>query len=275
MPPNRLISQAGGCGGGQDVCEQPDDLRGRPPQGPATGSLTGMLHNGKIPPVTVGRLLAGMKANVVVVEDDPLVAAHVGCGVVAQEGLSLIATVGTLAAARRVLDSAVDLFILDLGLPDGSGIELIEEIRSRSGPEPRILVLSVLGDQETVLAAVLAGADGYLLKDLDSLDIGRQAADALTGGAPLSPSIAVYVLRHLRGQQELAKAGDADPLLSPREIELLQLLARGYNNRQAAVALSISPHTIGDHVKSIYRKLRVSNRGEAMVRALRSGLLRP
>ena len=66
-----------------------------------------------------------------------------------------------------------------------------------------------------------------------------------------------------------------DPGLSPREIELLQLLARGYSNRQAAVALEISPHTIGDHVKSIYRKLRVSSRGEAMVRAFRNGLLHP
>lgn len=215
-----------------------------------------------------------MKANVVIVEDDPLVAAHVGRGVEAHDGLSLVATTGTLAGARGLLDRKVDLFILDLGLPDGSGIELIEEIRARGGLEPKILVLSVLGDQDTVLAAVLAGADGYLLKDIDSLDIGQQAADALTGGAPLSPSIAAYVLRHLRRQREDSKSDDADPPLSPREIELLQLLARGYSNRQAAAELEISPHTIGDHVKSIYRKLRVSNRGEAMVRAFRSGLLR-
>lgn len=193
----------------------------------------------------------------------------------AYEGLTLIATVGSLAEARSFLGAPVDLFILDLGLPDGSGIDLIEEIRTRGGQEPRILVLSVLGDQETVLAAVLAGADGYLLKDLDSLDIGRQAADALIGGAPLSPSIATYVLRHLRGRREHPKPSVSDPPLSPREIELLQLLARGYSNRQAAAALSISPHTIGDHVKSIYRKLSVSSRGEAMVRAFRNGLLRP
>ncbi|MBN9545294.1 MAG: response regulator transcription factor [Alphaproteobacteria bacterium] len=215
-----------------------------------------------------------MKSKVVVVEDDPLVAAHVGRGVLQHEGLSLVAIVGTLAEARSLLTNPVDLFILDLGLPDGSGIELIEEIRARGNLETRVLVLSVLGDQDTVLAAILAGADGYLLKDLDSLDIGQQAANALTGGAPLSPSIAAYVLRHLRGQQEQSKPDDPDPLLSPREIELLQLLARGYSNKQAAVVLSISPHTIGDHVKSIYRKLRVSSRGEAMVRAFRSGLLR-
>lgn len=216
----------------------------------------------------------GATAKVVIVEDDPLVAAHVGRGIAAHVGLSLAATAGTLAAARLLLDGEVDLFILDLGLPDGSGIELIEEIRAHGGRESRILVLSVLGDQETVLAAVLAGADGYLLKDLDSLDIGQQAADALTGGAPLSPSIAAYVLRHLRRQQEQPKPDDTESILSPREIQLLQLLARGYSNRQAAVELSISPHTIGDHVKSIYRKLRVSSRGEAMVRAFRSGLLR-
>lgn len=217
---------------------------------------------------------SAVKAGVIVVEDDPLVAAHVGRGVAAHEALSLVASAGTLAEARALLGREADLFILDLGLPDGSGIELIEAIRARGGRQPKILVLSVLGDQETVLAAVLAGADGYLLKDLDTLDIGRQAADALNGGAPLSPSIAAYVLRHLRGQAARTKAEDADePVLSPREIELLQLLARGCNNRQAANELGISPHTIGDHVKSIYRKLQVGNRGEAMVRAFRSGLL--
>lgn len=214
-----------------------------------------------------------MRASVIIVEDDPLVAAHVGRGVAAHERLSLTATAGSLAEARGLLDRDADLFILDLGLPDGSGIELIEDIRARGGQDQKILVLSVLGDQDTVLAAVLAGADGYLLKDLDSLDIGQQAADALTGGAPLSPSIAAYLLRHLRRQEGRAKPDDADPVLSPREIELLQLLARGYSNRRAATELGISPYTIGDHVKSIYRKLRVSNRGEAMVRAFRSGLL--
>ncbi|MET0309995.1 MAG: response regulator transcription factor [Sphingomonas sp.] len=210
-----------------------------------------------------------------IVEDDPRIAAHVAHGVKAQGGLSLLGTADSLAEARALLDQDADLFILDLGLPDGNGIDLIAEIRTRRGLEPKILVLSVLGDQTTVLAAVLAGADGYLLKDLDSLDIGQQAAAALSGGAPLSPSIAAYVLRYLRGQHEQPKPDDDDPELSPREYELLQLLARGQSNRQAAEALSLSPHTVGDHVKSIYRKLGVSSRGEAMVRAFRSGLLRP
>lgn len=216
-----------------------------------------------------------MQAKVVIVEDDPRIAAHAAHGVTAHGGLSLLGTAGTLAEARALLDHDADLFILDLGLPDGNGIDLIAEIRARRGSEPKILVLSVLGDQTTVLAAVLAGADGYLLKDLDSLDIGQQAAAALSGGAPLSPSIAAYVLRYLRGQHEQPKPEDEDPDLSPREYELLQLLARGQSNRQAAEALSLSPHTVGDHVKSIYRKLGVSSRGEAMVRAFRSGLLRP
>ncbi|PZO90076.1 MAG: DNA-binding response regulator [Sphingomonas sanxanigenens] len=211
----------------------------------------------------------------VIVEDDPRIAAHVAHGVTAHGGLSLLGAAGSLAEARALLGHEADLFILDLGLPDGNGIDLIAEIRARRDLDPKILVLSVLGDQTTVLAAVLAGADGYLLKDLDSLDIGQQAAAALSGGAPLSPSIAAFVLRYLRGQQEQPKPGDEDPDLSPREYELLQLLARGQSNRQAAEALSLSPHTVGDHVKSIYRKLGVSSRGEAMVRAFRSGLLRP
>ena len=215
-----------------------------------------------------------MKAKVAIVEDDALVAAHIGRGIASHDGLLLCGTAGTLAEARSFLDQDIDLFVLDLGLPDGSGIELIEEIRARDGVEPKILVLSMFGDQKTVVAAVLAGADGYLLKDLDTLDIGRQAVDALSGGAPLSPSIAGYVLRHLRQQQELLRSDDDHPILSPREIGLLQLLARGCSNKEAAQELSLSPHTIGDHVKSIYRKLRVSSRGEAVMRAFRSGLLR-
>jgi DNA-binding NarL/FixJ family response regulator len=215
-----------------------------------------------------------MKANVVVVEDDPLIAAHVGRGVAAHDALSLVATAGTLAEARALLNERVDLFILDLALPDGSGIELIEEIRARDPHEPHVLVLSVLGDEETVMAAVLAGADGYLLKDMDSLDIGQQAAEALTGGAPLSPSIAIYVLRHLRRQSDLPKPDETNPALSPREVELLEFLARGYSNKRAADALSLSPHTVAEYVKSIYRKLRVSSRGAAVTRAFQSGLLR-
>jgi DNA-binding NarL/FixJ family response regulator len=223
-----------------------------------------------------------MKANVVIVEDDARVAAHVAYGVAAHEELALLATAGTLAEARVWLECDVDLFILDLRLPDGNGIDLIEEIHAREGVMPKILVLSVLGDQETVLAAVLAGADGYLLKDLDRLDIGQQAIAALAGCAPLSPSIAAYVLHYLRRQQdhiepqENIKPELSNPgLLSDREVELLHLLARGCNNRQAAEILCVSPHTVGDYVKSIYRKLGVSRRGEALVRAFRSGILRP
>jgi DNA-binding NarL/FixJ family response regulator len=215
-----------------------------------------------------------MKANVVIVEDDPRIAASIEQGVAKHEKLSLAGTANTLAQARALLNRDVDLLILDLGLPDGNGLDLIAEIRARDGAKPKILVLSVLGDQATVLAAVLAGADGYLLKDSSDLNIGQQAVEALTGGAPLSPSIATYMLRFLRGQQASSDADEDNLILSPREIELLQLLARGHSNKQAAAVLSISPHTVGDHVKSIYRKLGVSSRGEAMVRAYRSGLLR-
>jgi DNA-binding NarL/FixJ family response regulator len=214
-----------------------------------------------------------MKANIVIVEDDPRIAAHVGRAVAARDGLTLLGTVGTLAEARALLDRDVDLFILDLALPDGHGIDLIAEIRARHGARPKILVLSVLGDQETILAAVLSGADGYLLKDLDRLNIGEQVAGALAGGAPLSPSIAACVLRYLRSQAS-PRTEDGAPELSPREYELLQLLARGCRNKQAADALSLSQHTVGEYAKSLYRKLGVSNRGEAMVRAFRSGLLR-
>lgn len=121
-----------------------------------------------------------MSANVIIIEDDLLVAAHVARGVTAHDGLSLVASARTLAGARTLLDRPVDLIILDLGLPDGSGIELIEEVRARGGLEPKILVLSVLGDQDTVPA----GADGHLLKDIDSLDIGHLQRDLEQDAGP-------------------------------------------------------------------------------------------
>lgn len=213
-------------------------------------------------------------SKVVIVEDDSVVAAHVAQGIDAHPALLLAHRVASIAAARAVIASDIALFIIDLGLPDGSGIDLIGEIRGRLGPAPSILVLTMLGDQESVIAAIMAGADGYLLKDPDATDIAQRAADAVAGGAPLSPSIASYVLRHLRAQQGAPPGAPAEALLSPRELELLRLFARGYGNKQAAAALSLSPHTIGDYVKSIYRKLRVGNRGEAVTQAFRQGLLR-
>ncbi len=183
-----------------------------------------------------------VRTGVVIVEDDLIVASHVGRGVAARDELALFGSAATLTEARGLMDAAPVCSSSIWACPTVAEIELIETIRARGGGQPKILVLSVLGDEETVLAAVLAGADGYLLKDLDSLDIGQQAVDALAGDAPLSPSIAGYVLRHLRRQEGRAKPDDSDPVLSPREIELLQLLARGYSNKAAAPS-SGSPRT--------------------------------
>lgn len=211
---------------------------------------------------------------VLVIDDDAIVARHVQRSVDDHPALRCIGIARSLGEARQAIALLPDLIISDLGLPDGSGLSLIEQLRgSGDGYAPRILILSIYGDRESVMSALVAGADGYILKDADGPEVVRQALEVLDGGAPLSPSIATYVLRHLRVPQ--VDRPSEPGLLSPREIELLRLLAKGYSNKQAAKALALSPHTIGDYVKSIYRKLQVGSRSEAMLRAVEGGLLRP
>jgi DNA-binding NarL/FixJ family response regulator len=205
--------------------------------------------------------------SVAILEDDPNVARHFREIIEAASDLSLCGMAGSLAEARDLLSLTPDLFLTDIGLPDGSGLTFIPDIRVRL-PDCRILVITAFGDRDTVVTALNAGADGYLLKDSSTAVILDGIQATLDGGAPISPSAAVYLLERLRAP-EAAPTVPGDERLTPREVELLELFARGQSYKAAGRALGISPLTVGNHVKSIYRKLQVHSRGEAVYEAVR------
>lgn len=207
-----------------------------------------------------------------IVEDDPIIRHHIARIFDAAPDLLLVSEAQSLSEARLLIRQPLDLLMLDLGLEDGSGLELIGEILAQPEP-PRILVLTVFGDESTVMSALARGADGYLLKDSDADDLLENVRQTLNGGSPISASVAAYLLRHLRNQTAPEPETECASL-TPRELELLKLLAKGLSNKEVGIALEISHFTVGDHIKAIYRKLAVRSRGEAVFEAVHRGLIR-
>lgn len=210
---------------------------------------------------------------IAIVEDDPIVREHLIDIVTAAPDLDLAGVAPNLARARELVMLAPDLFMVDVGLPDGSGLDLVPFVKANCAA--RVLVITSFGDRETVVSAIGAGADGYLLKDSNPEVIRDGIRVTLEGGAPISASAAVYLLERLRhGGQVIEPAIQEDNGLTPREVELLEVFAKGSSYKEAARLLGISPLTVGNYVKSIYRKLAVHSRGEAVYEAVKTGQLR-
>lgn len=208
-----------------------------------------------------------------VVEDDPHFRTYVGRAIDAAPGLECAFASGSVAEARdRFDETGPDLCLIDLELPDGSGIDLVRHIRSAS--ECRVLILTVLGDQDTVMEALKAGAHGYILKDTPGEQIVSCIRQTLAGFAPISPQVAVYLTRLLSEDQgPPGLAGNDHLRLTKREEQILSIFARGLNYREAGEVLGVSTHTISDFVKKIYRKLNVHSRSEAVFEAQSLGLI--
>lgn len=170
-----------------------------------------------------------------------------------------------------LLSAQPELVLTDLGLPDGSGLDVIPQLKAAGICS---LVITAFGDRETVLAALAAGADGYLLKDSPAEAVLDGIRVTLAGGAPISAAAAIFLLERFR--EPVAPVADPIPSaerLTARETELLTLFSRGHSYKSAARDLGISPLTVGDHVKAIYRKLEVNSRSEAVFAAVRRGQL--
>lgn len=214
-----------------------------------------------------------MSVRVMIVEDEPEFRRNFETAVAADAGLRLLAAVGSVEAARAQLRTQVpDVLLVDLGLPDGNGIELIRAV-ARQHPQTDCLVVTMFGDDAHVLASIEAGATGYLLKDASAGRIVAAIHEARAGGAPLSPSIARRILGRLRPAPPAAGEPAQTLPLTPREIDVLQLVAKGLSFDEVGAALNLSTHTIVSHVKNIYRKLAVHSRGEAVFEARQLGLI--
>jgi DNA-binding NarL/FixJ family response regulator len=200
----------------------------------------------------------------------------------------LAGCVGSVAEAKACLGDAscvVDVVLTDLGLPDGSGLEVIRQAARRE-PPCETLVISMFGDEENVLASIEAGALGYIHKDSTPADIAQTIVEMKNGGSPISPMIARRVLSKYRSVRDTPPAAEqraAPPLptpasgrqLSPREQEVLELIARGFSYSDIARLRSVSVHTVQTHIKNLYAKLAVTSKSEAVYEATQLGLLTP
>jgi len=159
-----------------------------------------------------------------------------------------------------------DFALVDLGLPDGSGLEVIRELVARHR-NCEVLVLSIFGEEGNVLAAIAAGAGGYLLKDGELGNFGDHLSCLRTGGSPLSPRIARTLIQLHRTPPSAATAALAEAapaLLSDRELEVLNGIAKGFSYGEVAAFLGVSTNTVRTHIRRLYEKLSVNSRSEAV-----------
>jgi DNA-binding NarL/FixJ family response regulator len=216
---------------------------------------------------------------VAVVEDDPAFARAIAQALAAAPDLQLAAMAGSRAEGLALLSRApADVLLVDLGLPDGSGIDVIRAAQER-WPRCDVVVSTAFGDEQHVLAAVQAGASGYLLKDTPAERVVQEIRSVRNGESPISPLIARRVLQLLRQpaeKQEPEPEPEPGPaLLSAREAEVLRLVAMGFTYEEVAQRLRISRHTVLTFVRRIYAKLEVNSKMEAVNEARRKGLLGP
>lgn len=180
-----------------------------------------------------------------------------------------ISEAATIAQARELLNSqSFDLALIDISLPDGSGIDIITEI-IRQSPTTYCVVATIFEDDEHIFSALQAGAQGYLLKEQTKEEFIKSLSGLLHGEPPLSPVIARKILRHFQKTEPQS----SDVQLTGRETEILTLVAKGLRRNDISQMLGISPHTVASHLKTIYGKLNVTTRAEATVEALRMGLI--
>ena len=174
-------------------------------------------------------------------------------------------------ALEQITAVKFDLALVDLGLPDGSGVDVVAALRE-SQPEVQSVVVTIHDDDEHLFPALQAGAFGYVLKEQPREHFIEQLSRISQGEPPLSPSIARRVIAYFAAQARPQANAMPRVQLTDRESEVLLRVAKGYTLPEIGVQLSLSRHTIADYVKQIYRKLNVSSRAEAALEAQRLGL---
>jgi DNA-binding NarL/FixJ family response regulator len=210
-----------------------------------------------------------------VVDDHPLVREGVASLMARIEDIDIVGEASTGEEAVRLVDDLQpNVVLMDLHMPGMGGIEATRTV-SRRHPDIGIIVLSMLDDNDSVFAAVRAGARGYILKDAERGSLLRAIRSVAHGEALLGDVIAARVLAHLGTSSIDTCTPTLDPdihNLTPREVEILTLIARGCRNVELAERLFISERTVGNHISNIFRKLHVNDRAQAIIRARDAGL---
>ncbi|RDY59271.1 response regulator [Flagellimonas nanhaiensis] len=215
-----------------------------------------------------------MKINVVLVDDNVFLIRTI------QEKLSFFPSIqikysansGEELLEKLKKDTAIHLILMDIEMPNMNGIEVTEKVKQKY-PHIKIIMLTVFDDDESIFKAIQAGADGYLLKEIDPTRLYNGILETFGGGAAMNPSIAKKTLNLLRNPEVELKKEKSDVTLSLREVQVLEQLATGISYVQIAENLFISPATVRKHIENIYKKLQVHNKLEAVQKAKRDRLI--
>lgn len=227
------------------------------------------------------------KIRVLVVEDQPKILKNQLKLLASYPELEIVGTaVSGEAALEEVERCKPDVILCDLGLPQMSGMDVTREVKAKH-PNIEILIFTIFDEEDKVLEAIKAGASGYLLKGAEADKIVEAIKEVKSGGSVIQPNLARSLLRHFRAPVE----GKAPPLpaqpekshdglrpetrraLTERELEILQIIAKGLSNNEAAKVLGLSKATIRTHLEHIYQKLDVTNRVEAVTEGIRQGII--
>jgi DNA-binding NarL/FixJ family response regulator len=207
---------------------------------------------------------------ILVADDHPVVRDGLVAILSTQSDFEVVGEAGNGAEAiERAITLRPDVMLLDLEMPELDGVEVLRRL-AQSNPEVRVIVFTAFDTDERILGAVQAGAQGYLLKGAPRKELFEAVRVVHAGGSLLQPVVASKLLRQVSHQSQAVPTVDA---LTPREVEVLRLLAQGLQNKEIAAQLVISERTVKFHVSSIMSKLGAGNRTEAVTLAAQQGLI--
>jgi DNA-binding NarL/FixJ family response regulator len=213
-----------------------------------------------------------MTIRVLIADDHPLVRQGLKAALAPLPEVEIVAEAATGSAAiREAVLHQPDVVVMDLQMPDGSGIDATRELR-RALPSAAVLVLTMFDDDDWVFTAMRAGARGYVLKGAEQQEIARAIMAVAAGEAIFGPAVATRVLAYFATPPVTPTPF---PELTAREREVLDLIAAGCNNRQIAERLGLSAKTVANHISAIFAKLQVADRTQAILRARDAGLGHP
>ena len=204
-------------------------------------------------------MAANEKLKILIVDDHDIVRKGLAMLVSRQEDLTVVAEAGTVAeAVEKARETVPDVVVMDIRLPDGTGIEACREIRDENF-DVKVLMLTSYSDEEAVMGSIMAGASGYLLKEIRSQEIVDAIRRVGSGQSLLDPSVTASVLERVRrGKEE-----DVLAQLTDQEKKILELIADGQTNREIAGQINLSDKTVKNYVSNILGKLEISRRSQA------------
>ncbi len=216
-------------------------------------------------------MIDGAALKVGIIEDQPKIREGLRALIDGTEGYRCVGSFGSMEdALPKVGYELPDVLLVDIGLPGMSGIEGIRRLKDQH-PGLAVLMLTVYDDDRRIFDALCAGACGYLLKKTPPARLLECLKEVVDGGAPMSPEVARRVVALFR---EIRPPEQADYQLTPHEVRILKLLVEGHNYKTAAAELGVSINTVRFHMRSIYDKLQVHSKSEAVSKTLRNRIIR-